>query len=110
MLAIVLDMPPLPFNGAALTVLQEQVGAPPDRGDTGFSLAPYCYRPGNAVTADSEHGEHMNEPTTSYKPKTALGKRLLALRKSYLDEGGRLLSPVELDTEMEARRGGWGDG
>lgn len=110
MLAIALDLPPLPMNGAALTTMQAQVAAPPDRDEIRLDLDACFYLPGSAVTADTTQVEHMNEPTASYEPKTAFGKRLLALRKAYLENGGKLLSPDELDAEMEARRGGLGDG
>jgi hypothetical protein len=40
------------------------------------------------------------------RAQTELGKKLLELRKSYLDAGGQLLSPEELDEEMRLRRGG----
>jgi hypothetical protein len=40
------------------------------------------------------------------RAKTELGKELLALRQAYLASGGKLLSPEELDEEMQLRRGG----
>lgn len=39
-------------------------------------------------------------------PSTPLGKRLFALRKQYISEGGALLNPEELLAEMRSRRSG----
>lgn len=41
----------------------------------------------------------------SYRPRTALGAKLLALRNAYIEGGGELLSMDELDLELRARRG-----
>lgn len=41
-----------------------------------------------------------------YLPRTLLGKRLLALRRAYVANGGRLINAEQLDGEMKIRRGG----
>lgn len=43
---------------------------------------------------------------TEFKPKTELGRRLLALRRSYLEQGGQLLDAEALSRELRERRGG----
>lgn len=44
-----------------------------------------------------------------YQPCTELGHRLVALRRNYLQSGGKLLTWPELDAEMRRRRGGVAD-
>lgn len=41
-----------------------------------------------------------------FKPKTALGQRLLALRRAYVERGGPLLNAEALCEEIRERRGG----
>jgi hypothetical protein len=41
----------------------------------------------------------------TYRPRTALGKRLLALRRAYVREGGELLDDAALEAEIQRRRG-----
>ncbi len=45
---------------------------------------------------------------TDWTPRTELGKKLLALRQEYIAAGGKLLIDLELDDEIQARRGGVG--
>ena len=42
----------------------------------------------------------------SYKPRSEIGRRILALRKAYIEGGGRLMSPEEIGAEVRSRRGG----
>lgn len=42
----------------------------------------------------------------AFKPKTEFGKRLLALRRAYVEKGGKLLDADALDQELRQRRGG----
>ncbi|MDR2127769.1 MAG: hypothetical protein LBP52_01685 [Burkholderiaceae bacterium] len=44
-----------------------------------------------------------------YQPRTAFGQRLMALRRAYLEEGGKLLDEDGLEDELRRRRGGIGD-
>lgn len=53
------------------------------------------------VLEQPEHNELVN-----YQPKTALGKRLFALRQAHIAKGGRLLNAAEIDEELKLRRGG----
>jgi hypothetical protein len=41
-----------------------------------------------------------------YVPKTELGKRLVALRRAYIEGGGRLMDWEEIEAEVRSRRGG----
>lgn len=41
-----------------------------------------------------------------YRPRTELGRRLLALRRTYVTNGGQLLNGAALDAEVQLRRGG----
>ncbi len=51
-----------------------------------------------------------NDPVSAnYKPRTALGRRLLDLRRAFIADGGRLLSWEEIDAEVRERRGGLAD-
>jgi hypothetical protein len=41
-----------------------------------------------------------------YQPRTELGKRLMAIRRSYIENGGRLLNDEELAEKLREQRGG----
>lgn len=43
-----------------------------------------------------------------WKPKTAFGKRLLALRAARIRRGSRLFTAEEIDAEIRERRGSMG--
>ncbi|HEY0455226.1 MAG TPA: ribbon-helix-helix domain-containing protein [Verrucomicrobiae bacterium] len=43
-----------------------------------------------------------------WKPKTALGKKLIKLRQRYIASGGELLDAESIAEELRARRGGVG--
>ncbi len=60
------------------------------------------YKPVNAITTSWRHDEILYD----YQPRTELGKRLLELRRKYIERGGRLLSEDELEVEIRSRRGG----
>lgn len=51
----------------------------------------------------------MSESRNEYHPRTPLGEKLLALRRSYIDNGGVLLNSDELEVERHVRRGGLHD-
>ncbi|MDE2388976.1 MAG: hypothetical protein KGN35_07855 [Betaproteobacteria bacterium] len=42
----------------------------------------------------------------NYRPRTELGRKLLALRRAYVTSGGQLLDGDALDVEVRSRRGG----
>lgn len=109
MLAIPLDLPPPPMQGTALTIAREPAAVPPAGIDSGIDPRVCLYDLGNSVTVDTGRSGSTEDPTIAYRPRTALGRRLLALRASYLIHGGKLLSADALDEEMRARRGDLGD-
>jgi len=43
-----------------------------------------------------------------YRPRTALGRKLLSLRLEYIESGGKLLDEGEFEAELCVRRGGLG--
>jgi len=45
-----------------------------------------------------------------YQPRTEIGHKLLALRRVYLESGGKLMTWDEIDEEVRRRRGGLSDG
>lgn len=57
------------------------------------------------------HIEQISEDVdaSNTPPRTPLGHRLTQLRRAYVANCGRLLSPDELDLEVRHRRGGLGD-
>jgi|GEM_PF-6140924 len=61
------------------------------------------YIAGNSLTMSSVATDAVTE---NYKPRTELGRRLVALRHAYLSKGGRLLSADALEEEVRSRRGG----
>jgi hypothetical protein len=68
---------------------------------------PPVYIIGNARTeiraATALSGDFVSD---KFLPRTALGKRLLAIRKSFVAGGGELLDDEKLNSQIEARRGG----
>jgi hypothetical protein len=44
-----------------------------------------------------------------YQPRTEIGHKLLALRRAYLESGGKLMTWDEIDEEVRRRRGGLED-
>jgi hypothetical protein len=49
------------------------------------------------------------EVQSEYLPRTALGRKLVALRRTYIESGGKLLNESEFEAELHARRGGIND-
>ena len=45
------------------------------------------------------------QPTCEWKPKTATGKKLLALREKFIRSGGELLDSDGIANELKQRRG-----
>ena len=58
-------------------------------------------RPGSAAPVEKV-GDAVSD---TYRPRTALGERLLALRRAYVRKGGKLLDEAALEAEIERRRG-----
>ena len=46
------------------------------------------------------------EPACEWKPKTATGRKLLALREKFIRSGGELLDSDGIADELKRRRGG----
>ena len=68
------------------------------------------YVSGNAaMTISFTAGLTGDSVVDNYRPRTALGHKLLALRREYLNAGGQLLDSDSLDIEMQSRRGGVAD-
>lgn len=42
----------------------------------------------------------------TYQPRTELGRKLIELRRAYIQAGGKLLSWDEINAEVRERRGG----
>lgn len=63
------------------------------RGNTGMTIRIQPSITGDAVV-------------DNYRPRTELGRKLIALRRAYVTTGGQLLNGDGLDAEMQLRRGG----
>lgn len=50
--------------------------------------------------------EKLARKEQRWMPKTAFGKRLMALRTARIRRGGRLFTAEEIDVEIRERRGG----
>ena len=48
------------------------------------------------------------QPASGWKPKTATGRKLLALREKFIRSGGELLDSEGIANELKQRRGGAG--
>jgi len=44
-----------------------------------------------------------------YQPKTELGRKLIELRRAYIESGGKLMTQDEILAEVRQRRGGIDD-
>jgi hypothetical protein len=60
---------------------------------------------GGQVTLEDALRRFRNQQD-GWKPRTPLGRRLKELREKFLADGGRLLTPEEIDAEIRERRGG----
>lgn len=105
MLASTLDVSPLPHESAAVIAYRHESAAwpssPRHRDYLGFPFGL-----GKALTITLTSIEVREDPLRGYKPRTELGKRLLALRQAYVAGGGRLLTAGELEEDLRSRRGG----
>lgn len=63
------------------------------RGNAGMTIRVFAVFTGDAVV-------------DNYRPRTELGRKLLALRRVYVTTGGHLLDGNALDAELQLRRGG----
>lgn len=108
MFAFALDVPPLPLWSTPVVAYRREVTERPDPLSRHLNLA-RGYEPGNALTTSPSISAPIQDWTHEFRPKTGLGKRLLALRQAYVASGGRLVSAAELDDELRQRRGGVDD-
>lgn len=108
MLALTLDMQPLPQLTAPVIAYRHEA-ATWSRGSWSHQFLGVRYEAGNALTTALQSVGLQKDSLPDYQPRTELGKRLLALRRSYVANGGRLLSADALDEELRSRRGGVSD-
>lgn len=111
MLTTTLDLPPAPTLGTALSVMREDQQA--HIRDASFRVEPsnYPYAAGSSLTITfvNDGSLNLNHSKIAYRARTALGRRLLELRESFIKAGGKLLSAEEVDEEISARRGDYDD-
>jgi hypothetical protein len=73
-------------------------------------LAAVHYLPINASTeirfAPLREREYPPQGENEYQPRTDFGRKLMALRRTYIENGGILLDEAALEAEIRARRGG----
>lgn len=60
----------------------------------------------SVTSANFFPSEPRDSVLACFQPRTALGRKLLGLRRAYVENGGQLLTAEELDQEMRTRRGG----
>jgi hypothetical protein len=108
MLALTLDMAPLPQFGTPVIAYRHEAPFRPSESRRA-ELTAICYQAGNALTTARQRLEFGKKGVPEYMPRTELGKKLLALRQAYVANGGRLLSADALDEELHSRRGGVSD-
>lgn len=63
--------------------------------------APTENEPSRALTGDAV--------VDGYQPRTELGRKLIELRRAYVEGGGKLMSWDEINAEVRERRGGVAD-
>lgn len=123
MFALALDIPPASY---LTKVMYPQEAAAKQSSDLGRVCLEVRYSSGCALST-SRYGPNFAEKSLAldglrpeesrtlaysedeawidYQPKTALGRKLLELRRAYLASGGALLSAEALDEEIRVRRG-----
>lgn len=60
----------------------------------------------SGMSAHDRTGPGRDRVSEAFQPKTELGKKLLALRRAYVEGGGKLLDGDALDRELKQRRDG----
>jgi hypothetical protein len=105
MLALALDVPPLPLWSTPVLAYRHEAGDRPDQPWRHLNLV-MGYEAGNALTTASYDSSKTEDWISGFQPRTGLGKKLLALRQAYVAGGGRLMSAAALDEELRHRRGG----
>jgi hypothetical protein len=73
-----------------------------------IATPPRKYALGNYIQASANTSGNTppDDVCHTHQPRTALGVKLLALRRSYIESGGTLLDENALEAELRARRGG----
>jgi hypothetical protein len=117
MFALTLNAPPSPYLTTVMADYRQKTPVWPSKArDPDYPGAHYAA--GSALTTSRQNVVVWNaapsealfdETWANYQPKTALGRKLLELRRAYLASGGTLLSADELDEEIRERRGGISD-
>jgi hypothetical protein len=96
-----------PFNGNSVVMQMQYADQPKERINFASNQPRLIYQIGsssrNMWIADKLT---LDAVTDSYQARTPLGKRLLALRRAFVQEGGVLLDSESLDSEVRSRRGG----
>jgi len=116
MFALTLNAPPSPYSTTVMAYRQKAPAWPSKAWGRDYLDAHYAA--GSALTTSGQNVGVWNaapsealfdETWANYQPKTALGRKLLELRRAYLASGGTLLSADALDEEIRERRGGISD-
>lgn len=47
-----------------------------------------------------------NKMSVEYVPKTDFGRKLMSIRRAYIEGGGKILNEQEFEAELRVRRGG----
>lgn len=96
----------LAWGGLGLVTAMSSLPAAPDLPDERpIVYRAYHYAPPNIVSTSL--APFIGDPVVDhYRPRTDLGRKLIALRRAYVIGGGRLLRGEEIDEEMRSRRGG----
>lgn len=77
----------------------------------GRHLVSVIIDPAPIVTPETEAQSAADRPLTGdavvdhYQPRTELGRKLIALRRSYIEGGGKLMTQDEILAELRRNRG-----
>lgn len=108
MVPLALDVPLPPLSSTTVVAYRHETAHRPDRPWRQLDVS-IGYVAGASLTTRTAVSTKREASLGEFRPRTELGRKLLALRQAYVAGGGELLSAAALDEELRQRRGGVGD-
>ncbi len=77
----------------------------PSELDAFIEFARPKFENGNTPPSLEDALREFREHQAAWEPRTPLGHQLKSLRQQFVDSGGKLLTPDEVEDEVKSRRG-----